>query len=242
MDTAGCLVESTPGWMTSRFLRRSVIAVSMVTAIAISSGRAQENTAFVSPISQAATEMRLASAETSIRTSGGQLNDVPSSPAKVVGRRVVTSALPDLPPPETARELQASRRLGGRDIAWWATRLGGGFGLFLAIMIVQKLFVSGAQAPLPAGAIQVCGKVPLDSKQSLHLVLIGQRLLVLLESPHGMQRLAEICDPEEVQRLVGPQRQIVRTNAKTPRGNGEETAPTVSDVLSRFREFQSQLG
>jgi flagellar biogenesis protein FliO len=51
--------------------------------------------------------------------------------------------------------------------------------------------------------IQLCGKVPLDAKRSLQLVRVGQRLLVLLESPQGMQRLAEISDPTEVARILG---------------------------------------
>jgi flagellar biogenesis protein FliO len=75
---------------------------------------------------------------------------------------------------------------------------------FCGLLLLQRWLGPRGGGSLPAGMVQVCGKVPLDAKQSLHLVRIGQRLLVLLESPQGMQRLAEITDPDEVRRLLQP--------------------------------------
>ncbi len=115
--------------------------------------------------------------------------------------------------------------------SWIAGRLAIVLMLFFGLIGVQKLFRPGQRSALPAGMIQVCGKVALDSKQSLHLVRIGQRLLVLLESPQGVQRIAEITDPQEVRQLLDP------------RG----TAPAdiqslnVGQVLAHFRGHENSL-
>lgn len=52
------------------------------------------------------------------------------------------------------------------------------------------------------GVIQVYGKVALDQKQQLHFVRIGQRLIVLVQGPQGVQHVTEFEDPEEVQRIL----------------------------------------
>jgi flagellar biogenesis protein FliO len=112
--------------------------------------------------------------------------------------------LPALPPPKAARkERPTGGTAAGRPV-WIAGRLGWVLAAFCGLMLVQRWLGPRAGGSLPAGMVQVCGKVPLDAKQSLHLVRIGQRLLVLLESPRGMQRLAEITDPSEVRRLLQP--------------------------------------
>lgn len=79
------------------------------------------------------------------------------------------------------------------------------FGVILAIfaglMLLWRLS-KGREAGLPADLVEVYGKVPMNGKQSLHLVRVGGRLLVLIESSQGMQRLAEISDPDEVRSVI----------------------------------------
>lgn len=56
---------------------------------------------------------------------------------------------------------------------------------------------------LPAEAIEWLGRRPVDAKQSIHLVRLGHRILVLGSSAEGLRTLAEIDDPVEVDYLAG---------------------------------------
>ena len=94
--------------------------------------------------------------------------------------------------------------------------------------------------PLPPGAVQVCGRVPLAAKQFVHLVRVGERLLVLLESPQGVQRLAEITDPGEIQRLLHPLPDQPRRPTRRGESLDEPPSPRVSQVLAQFREFDQR--
>ena len=56
---------------------------------------------------------------------------------------------------------------------------------------------------LPSEAFDVLGRKALDTRNSVLLVRSGSRLLLLSLSPHGLQTLAEITDPVEVDCLAG---------------------------------------
>jgi hypothetical protein len=49
----------------------------------------------------------------------------------------------------------------------------------------------------------VLGRAPLASRQQVHLVRCGRKLLLLSVSPGGIETLSEIDDPLEVDRLAG---------------------------------------
>jgi flagellar biogenesis protein FliO len=115
-----------------------------------------------------------------------------------------------------------------RSPRWLAERIGAVVAVFFALVLAQRWLPRKRQSLLH-GRVQVCGKVPLDSNQSLHLVRLGQRLLVLLESPQGMQCVAEITDPSEVRRLL---------EAEAP-DSGNRPVVNVRHVLSTFRQRAS---
>ncbi len=146
-----------------------------------------------------------------------------------------------LPPPSPAPLADPSTSRGLARPQWLARRAGVVLAVFAAVVLVQRLLVPRTSVPLPNGAVQVCGKVPLDSKQSLHLVRIGTRLLVLLESPQGMQRMAEITDPDEVRRLLDPKQGSSAEQLARRTRIDSDTAPKVSQVLAQFRDFEGQL-
>ena len=83
----------------------------------------------------------------------------------------------------------------------------GALAFVLALIIVgAKLWKKhgpGMAAGLPAEAIDVLGKRHLDSRQSIHLVRVGSRILVLGSSAEGLRTLAEVTDPVEVDYLAG---------------------------------------
>ena len=153
-----------------------------------------------------------------------------------------------LPPPSFQRLADKMTSVTGREPSWILTRLGIAVSMFVGLVWVQRLF-GPTTSGISTGAVHVCGKVRLDAKQSLHLVRIGQRLLVLLESPQGMQRLAEITDPDEVERVLTPtSRRFARANDQ--RGPTEpkqkqigepprQVARTASELLSQISEYEN---
>ena len=146
-----------------------------------------------------------------------------------------------LPPPKRLAGTTDKSAGSGRQLlpAWDTKRVGIVLAMFGGLMVVQRLLTPRAAATLPAGAIQVCGKVPLDAKQSVHLVKIGERLLVLLESPQGMQRLAEITDPQEIRSLLDPTQVATRPTAKTDRESRFYDHGALPEVHQMLAQFQS---
>jgi flagellar biogenesis protein FliO len=151
-------------------------------------------------------------------------------------------SLPKLPPPKPIPEASRTSSLTNRSPRWIATRACAGLGVFLALILVQRLFVPGKPTAISRDAIEVCGKVPFDAKRTLHLVRVGSRLLVLLESPQGMQRLAEITDPEEVQQLLSPGRVHHTWQERQLHSTVDEIQPvSVSQVLAQFRDVPREV-
>lgn len=83
----------------------------------------------------------------------------------------------------------------------------------LPLLFVVGLIVVGARylksrSPnaargLPSEAFEVLGRKAIDARTSVLLARSGNRLLLLSLSPHGLQTLAEISDPVEVDCLAG---------------------------------------
>ena len=81
------------------------------------------------------------------------------------------------------------------------------------LLLVVGLIVVGARwlkshAPnaaqgLPSEAFEILGRKAIDTRTSVLLARSGARVLLLSLSPHGLQTLAEITDPVEVDCLAG---------------------------------------
>jgi len=98
--------------------------------------------------------------------------------------------------------------LGG--ISWWVKRHG-----------PKRL------RPLPKEAIEVLGRRSLDPRTTLHLVKVGQRLLVLGVGPDGVRTLSELTDPVEVEALAGTCRSPTATE-----GRGAAFALSLREALA----------
>jgi len=88
---------------------------------------------------------------------------------------------------------------------WW-TNLGGLFvvlALILGIGVVLRKHVPGARSGLPKEVLQPLGRKLLENRHAIHLVRCGSRILVIGASPAGLNTLAEITDPVEVDYLAG---------------------------------------
>jgi flagellar biogenesis protein FliO len=56
---------------------------------------------------------------------------------------------------------------------------------------------------LPADVISVLGRVPLAARQFAELLRVGNKLVLVAQTPNGPTTLTEVIDPAEVDRLVG---------------------------------------
>lgn len=82
-------------------------------------------------------------------------------------------------------------------------------GLFLVFAWITKKNAPKSMQALPGEVVEVLGRAPLNAKQQMQLVRLGNRLLLLAMSTESAETLAEISDPNEVERLTA----ICRQNA-----------------------------
>lgn len=132
--------------------------------------------------------------ESSTALPSSRETDVPRSP----------SATP-LPRRSDAVTRDANRAPGNATTGWLAT--------VWPLLLVVGLIVVGARwlksrspsaaCGLPIEVFEVLGRKAIDQRTAVVLARCGSRLLVLSQSPHGLQTLAEITDPVEIDCLAG---------------------------------------
>ena len=76
-------------------------------------------------------------------------------------------------------------------------------GLFLLVAWVLRRGMPKQPRVLPAGILEVLGRAPLVGRQQVHLVRLGNKLLLLAITPGGIETLSEVTDPVEIDRLAG---------------------------------------
>jgi flagellar biogenesis protein FliO len=80
-------------------------------------------------------------------------------------------------------------------------------GLFLLSALVLRKTTGRHHATLPGEVVQTLGRAPLNGRQEMHLVRVGNKLLLLSVTATGAETLTEITEPEEIDRLAGICRQ-----------------------------------
>ncbi|MBX3414592.1 MAG: flagellar biosynthetic protein FliO [Pirellulales bacterium] len=121
------------------------------------------------------------------------------------------SAVAPLSPPALPRlvprgEQDAATPLRTTDSSTLVT-VGGSLAIVLGLFLLATWFLrrgapSGASL-LPRDALEMLGRAPLPGRQQMHLLRIGNKLLLVNVTQHGAETLTEITDPLEVDRLVG---------------------------------------
>lgn len=76
-------------------------------------------------------------------------------------------------------------------------------GLFFMTAWVMRRTGSGGQTSLPSDVFEMLGRAPLSSRQQVHLMRCGSKLLLVSVTADGAETLTEIDDPDEVTRLAG---------------------------------------
>lgn len=99
----------------------------------------------------------------------------------------------------------AATAIGGRRtgsaVATTAASLAIVVGLFLLLVWVQRRISPRRSSLLPGEVFETLGRVPLNARQQMHLVRVGNKLLLLAVTATAAETLTEITDPREIARL-----------------------------------------
>ncbi len=141
----------------------------------------------------------------------------------VAGTQPGSSATLALSPPTVA--VTSAGPGSSRAVVTTVTSLAVVVGLFLLVVWVQRRAGASRRGMLPGEVFETLGRVPLNGRQEMHLVRLGNKLLLLAVTAQGAETLTEITDPREIERLSG----ICRHNR-------------ADSISASFREILSQLG
>ncbi|MEM7782536.1 MAG: flagellar biosynthetic protein FliO [Planctomycetota bacterium] len=75
-------------------------------------------------------------------------------------------------------------------------------GLFFAFVWMLGKFNVSKPSRIPNEVVEVIGNKPFGQRQSLQLVRLGSKLVLLMNSPEGTQPIAEVTEPAEVEYLA----------------------------------------
>lgn len=108
--------------------------------------------------------------------------------------------------------------------------LGISLGLVLAIFLglvwfLRRVNPASAKGGIPSEVVQVLGRAPLNGRQNMQLVRLGDKILLLAISPSGTESLGEITDRDEVDAIT----EICRSR------NQNKIAETFRETLARIR-------
>jgi len=124
-------------------------------------------------------------------------------------------------------------------------------GAFLAALVVVLLFVLGLaklilkRSPysisgLPTDAVDVLGRRAVDPRNSVYMIKVGSRLILMGASPNGLSPLAEITDPIEVASLTNVCAAANQTGPDAARWLSKLWPKTTTVVETRL--FDDRLG
>lgn len=118
------------------------------------------------------------------------------------------------------------------------TSLGLVVGGYLAVVLLFRTIASGKGGRLPSSVFELVGSTRLNARQSLQLVRVGSRLLMLIVSPEGAQAVGEISHPGEVETLVS---MCDRRARRRPVAASDGTTAFVPAGATRGREGNQSL-
>jgi flagellar biogenesis protein FliO len=129
-------------------------------------------------------------------------------------------------------------------------------GLFLLFVWLLRRGSRGTAKSLPTAVVSVLGRVPIAPKQHADLLRVGNKLVLVAQSPSGPTTLTEVTDSIEVDRLVGlcqqadpysttkAFEQVFRQLAREPAASGflgqEASFAAVSPPVDSFRQFRTE--
>ncbi len=136
-----------------------------------------------------------------------------------------------LSPPRADAE-QGRFRLPTASLQTVAGGLGAAVGLFLIVAWVMRRGMPKGSGALPREVVEPLGRLPLGGRHQLHLLRLGNKLLLVSISQGGIEALGEVTDPAEVDRLTA----LCYQNQ--PQGSSAE----FRRVLKSFEDPRSSYG
>jgi flagellar biogenesis protein FliO len=76
-------------------------------------------------------------------------------------------------------------------------------GLFFVVAWLMRRNLPNSVRRLPDEVVETLGRAPLAGRQQMHVLRFGNKLLLVCASSTGVDTLAEITDPLEIDRLAG---------------------------------------
>lgn len=114
------------------------------------------------------------------------------------------SALPLAPKSETNKGTERPATGGNTNtLTGVAVSLALVLGLFFAFAWFARSSLPQGMSRLPTEVIEPLGRMPILGRQELHLLRLGNKLVLMAISPTGMEPISEVTDPAEVDRLLG---------------------------------------
>ncbi|QDU55305.1 FliO/MopB family protein [Aeoliella mucimassa] len=105
-------------------------------------------------------------------------------------------------------------------------------GLFMLLAwFVKRGMPQGSQI-LPAEAVRMLGRIPLGGKQFGHLLHLGNKLVLVSVSQGGVEKLAEIDDPQEVVRML----------AVCSKSAGKGSQKEFEEIFGQFAKEKTEPG
>ncbi len=184
---------------------------------------------------------RTAPAPFSLRpaTTAPQIERAGGSPQSPIVRNPVTPAAYEAPiqltPPSDAVGKVPSRQVKGATGGMLTTAFGSlaiVLSLFFLVLWVMRRAAPSGTAVLPTEVIELLGRAPLNARQQMQLIRLGNRLLLLSVTAQGAETLAEITDQSEVDRLAGLCQQQ----------RAGSVSETFRQVLTQFSSEPAQAG
>ena len=133
-----------------------------------------------------------------------------------------------LEPPRRARDAagRSSQPLSPtRALSTVATSLAVVLGVFILLVWFSRRSGRRGSAALPSDIVETLGRTPLNARQEMQLVRVGNKLLLLSVTASTAETLTEITDANEIERLT----------ALCRHGQSDSLAASFRDVLSHVR-------
>jgi len=105
-------------------------------------------------------------------------------------------------------------------------------GLFMLLAWAVQRGMPRSSQVLPAEAIRVLGRIPLGARQFGHLLHVGNKLVLVSIQQSGVEKLAEIDEPQEVLRLL----------ALCDRGRSGGSQREFEDIFGEFAKDRRAAG
>jgi flagellar biogenesis protein FliO len=161
----------------------------------LATGRAGAVDSFLSP--QPTTETATPSV-----SSNGVRQATHSQPLRDDRPTAQTPSFPKLSPPPS----ESGKSTGASPLSAIFTVLGSlavVLGLFVGVAWLMRRGWPSSARRLPSGVVEVLGNAPLATRQQMHVLRFGGKLLLVCVSQNGVETLSEIEDTAEVERLTG---------------------------------------